>query len=301
MENDIIQSDTDIHEIFYNLLLDVALTENHWINLNNPEHIRYLIKKVLQSACNNLERLTTAKGTKITAKNIPTTYINLFQGLNNLRELSGHGFNPEYVERYYDEIIKEIENRQTFSLMIENIKKFIIECTSEHSTPLVLTEISVDSIRQTFYNIMAEMTIISGLIPKDDLISQESYIYFGLSSFAIIESVLNSKDCQGIRLFNGAVVTSLSCPPTYKNLFEILIKLKIMISSRNLSEQQVQCIRLKTLQNPDILIPDVLTDLQKIQINDLVSMITDISINISQFGHFKEIIDDVIKFCISAL
>lgn len=311
-----IQSETDVQEIFYNLLLDAALTEKQdirpsysSIDLNDPTFIRYLIKKVLKTTCTHMNLLATSKGVQITAQNVPASYSDLFKALTNLQEFSTHGYNPEYLDQYYETVITEIEKRQTFNPMVEKIRKFFHECmkpntrSSSRADSSIQGAVNVDTIRQTFYNIMAEMTILSGLIPKEDLISQDSYIFFGLSSFAIIESVLNSKGCPGIRLFNGGIVISTNCPPGYKDLFDVLMKLKMSMTSRNLSEQQIRYIRIKALQNPDMqtMVQEELTEEQKRQVKDLVTMITDISINISQIGHFKEIIDDVIKFCISAL
>ena len=321
-------TEEDIQEVFYNILCDIILTENDnpdiKIDLNNSECIKYLLKKVLHVVFIQINNLVTSKGIKITVDNVPGAYKDFFRSLEMLpiHIKNNHdcehipepepyiGYVPKKIEEYYDKLIKKIQQRQTFVPMINKTKIFINECTikseilpQSHSDLVEI--ISSDAIRESFYNIMVDVTITSGKISKDDLIDQESYIFIGLPAYTLLYIAIDSQYYDGIKLLNGQILVPNNCPEEFKSLFGIMIKIKSII--KNISLSQITYIQNKLLHKSDLQDLQYLqtvNDISAYQIeiaNQIVSMITDISIEISRIDNFKHIINDVIRFCIDAM
>lgn len=132
------------------------------------------------------------------------------------------------------------------------------------------------------------------------LIDEDSFIFFDLSSHVIIESILTSLKYNGILLYNSAIVTKTNCPEQYLKLYEMLMIIRNKIIEMKLNDKQLKVITICSSFNPDIKLPDELTVWKTPDINNIISTIKDMAIQISQIPHFKNIIKSVIDYCIEA-
>lgn len=294
----------EIRETFYNVLMEVALTDDNLTvaNLQNREIIGGLIMKVLTFICKSSGDIKTYKNNIVTSNNVPPIYVNLFSALQELKLM--FAANDLYnAQNYMKHVVGQIQQQGTFDPLIKIFIKFYTECHNEtaynsasKNNPIVDT----NTIRDTFYNLMVEQVLTDNLIDKEDLESVEPYIFFALSSLVIIASICYAHDTTGIRLYNGAIVNENNCPDEFKPLCVALIKLKKHFNNMKLNDDQIRLIKICSLQKNDSNVP---TNLVKYQTNDLmklVSMIVAIATDISKIPHFKSIIVKVIEFCIAA-
>jgi hypothetical protein len=298
-ENKLID-ETEIQDTFYGMLLDIVFHEQDKtqqpVDLNNHDTIQYLIKQLLEYVCLRYNTFVTINKNHVTASNVPESYRELFILLQELKQLlSSRQLIDQHqaINSTYSKIFKNLEQKQTFKPMIANLKQFYSQCNVMHETKQI---ISINTIRDTFYNIMVDQVIDSKLIPINDLKCNEPYIFFAMSGFVIIESVVRSAGTSGIKLCNQGIG-----PAQYMKFFEIMIGLKHTMQRLKLNDNQVQLIKLLCMQNQSIQIPGPLKQYQTRELMEVVTVITDMTINISQIDHFKRIIDDVINFCIDAL
>jgi len=295
--------DEDIQEIFYNMILETVMRADELhiaIDFDNPIFIKQIIKSILHNIVPNIYRIKSTSGILITSKNVSDEYKHMFKLIEDMHEqlISRSISGSTEQNKFYGKIIEEISKRDTFNPMIKKVKVFYDEMNKSQDVSIAIT---VDMIRDTFYNMMVENTILSGYFTKDDLISREPYIFIGLTAYTIFDLLMLSRDCAGIKLLNNLIVTDATCPIELKDLCGIILKLKAIIYTRSLSHEQIQYIKVKILQNADL--PDYhdISAKQIDEIIDIIPIITDISIDISRNDHFKAIIDEVIKFCIEAM
>jgi len=327
--NNIMSLSGEIRDTFYNLLLDAAInvgeTEIEFRDalMGDCEYrtrsaVRRLLEKVLLGLA-RMDVFSTCRGTAITADNVPDEYANLLNSLNRLKRamatrdqsrlqsyfLIRFGILPmglNYQRRCLSKIVSQIEALETFRSIIVDFVRFYRELFQKSSIKNETTEtaetagIDESMIRQTFYNLMVERVLLDGLIDKNDLATREAYIFIGMSSLAIVECLIASRNLdEGMLLLNGKVVTDYNCPERYRDFFAALKPLKI--GFRSLSREQVDLIRTFATMNPSADMPE---HLKTEQLMRLVAQITDVSIKISQLANFKSIIDSVIRFCIEA-
>jgi hypothetical protein len=291
-------SGEDIRETFYNLMLDVALDHNMKHQFADrmlvPSAIKNLVTEAIRLICRmaTSEGFPTLRGGVVNSRNVPPEYAELFAGLERLRLIR----DQVHSQMVLDKIISEVEKKGTFRDIIGRLISFYTESQREAKT-----QIDDNSIRETFYNIMVEELLINHSIDENDLDDRDAYIYIAMSSQTILASALHSKNLGGIMLYNGSIVTEANCPEKYKVLFKQLIMIKDKLKLLNLNPDQLQLVKLYSMSNPRIIIPQQLEALKTPQLMSIVSIITNIAIEISKIRHFKEIIDDVVKFCLGAL
>lgn len=297
---DYVHSIKDVQQLFYNMLLEETLEAKKAgikIDFDNPEFIKFIIKKVLYIIFINYDNIKSYDGIAYRADNVPREYKEIFNMLEHMHMTQKNYHiddRTQFLNECFNKIMTEIQKFYTFEPMIKKMKIFYDDMHKEHVP-------TVEMIRETFYNMMVENTILSGYFPKDDLISREPYIFFGLTAHTILDTVIRSKGYPGIKLLDDSIVTDTLCPGEFKELCGVIFKIKALIDTRIITQNQLQYIKNKILQNDDI--PEY-TDITPEQINeikDIISIFIDISIDITRNIHFKNIIDDVLKFCINAM
>jgi hypothetical protein len=177
--------------------------------------------------------------------------------------------------------------------MIESVIRFylsgITDQTTISSAPS-LVPVTLEGIRETFYNIMVNQYLDTGLIPKSDLEDCESYIFTALSAYVVYTIIITQRSIKGVQLCNGAIVTKTNCPPQLKQLFETLLQIKEEVEDMHFTTQEETHIlqTVSSKQNTGSIVnPHIAT---------ITGKITGIAIQISQISHFKQVIGDVINF-----
>jgi hypothetical protein len=299
-------TDEEIRETFYNLMLEVAIIRDLKNALQSEvtrsATIQSMIIGAIQTICemSSVNGFPTMRGHLITSINVSPTYREMFAQLGQIRQIP----NQERRNEAITQLVRVVIQKDSFKSIIKDLVRFYLESAQEKNQ-----EVTIDTIRQTFYNLMVDEVFSSGdvnaegrspLIRKEHLIDQDAFIFFALSGLTILSSVKSSLDNKGIWLQNGAIVTELNCPPSYQPLFKHLIQIKQKYKSLGVTPNQFQLIKICVVNDPDLVIPDQLKILQTPQLMSLVSTITDLAINISAIAHFKEVLNDVIKYCIDA-
>jgi hypothetical protein len=291
-------SEEEIQETFYNVMINVAL-ESKIENLD--ECIKPLMVRTLSSVCNSATTIhladmsksfgfVTLRGNIITRDNVSEEYKILFDSL--ITAMNNRTNSSVYVV-ILNKLIDEVIKKDTFSTIISNFKQFYTETNKEKDI-----QVSVEGIRDTFYNIMVDQYFLNMSVLKDGIENQDSYIFLCLSAYSITAILRLSVGTYGIKLCNGAVVTKSNCPNEYKTLFDKLFNLKQIFDELNPNEKTIELINMVTSSNPDIVISEEFMQLRTDSVNKIISYISGLSIEISKIKHFKEIIGEVLKFCL---
>ncbi len=302
-------SDEEIRETFYNLMLEVAIVHNLKNALEaeatRSTAIQSMIIGSIQTICemSSAQGFPTMRGHLITAINVSPAYREMFAQLGQIRQIPNQARKNEAITQ----LVRVVIQKETFKSIIKDLVKFYLSAVDTQQERK--QEVTIETIRQTFYNLMVDEVFSSQdvnaegsppLIRKEHLVDQDAFIFFALSGLTILSSVKSSLDNTGIWLQNGGIVTEQNCPPAYVPLFKHLILIKQKYKSLNLTPDQSKLVKLCVINDPDLVIPEHLKPLQTPQVMSLVSTITDLAINISAIGHFKEVLNDVIKYCVEA-
>lgn len=320
-------SEDEIRETFYNLMLENALRQDpRYLRerltdpSSKPSVLRFLISESVRNICESATEkgFPTMRSNWITVENVAPSFRDLFRTLEKLRLLSlvrdpragagaGAGVRAgdragEEMSRGLAQLVAEIEKRGTFRQIIEQFIVFYLDSQREEKKAVV----TVETIRDTFYNIMVDQVLVLNLVSKQDIKDNEPYVFFALSSQAIVASVIDSADSTGIRLHNRALVTADNCPPEYKDMFAILSVIKARIRAMDRegdrdSPERLALIKLLSVNNPDVEIPAHLARHKTRELMEIVTLITNLAIKISQVQHFKDVIGNVLTFCLEAL
>ncbi|AYV77409.1 MAG: hypothetical protein Dasosvirus2_5 [Dasosvirus sp.] len=293
-------SEKEIQDTFYNLMLEVVFDDVEFLkdkNMFDPDVIRYLTKQTILKAC-SYPRLETLSGKQIVLTDLPLSHIELFVILNKIKQQ--YAIKKKYTEHTHkiiDMLVDDVMKKQTFLPMFQKINSFFKQNMNDAKEK----KVSVEAIRETFYSNMVEQVLINNIVSKEDLEDREPYIFFALSSNVVFQTIINNLNTRGtVHLINGANVTKQNCPQEFSPLFDIVFMIKDKMKEMKLSDDQIRLVRICSSQNENQDVPDDLKELQTREIMNVVGMITEISIRISQIKHFKDIIDDVIKFCLEA-
>jgi hypothetical protein len=293
----------EIQETFYNTMIDISL-ESNFINssdLNDDSSIIMLITKTLIAMCNSATKIRlldgsqsyafmTIRGNNITRDNLEGDYLTFYDSL--IMAINNSNDSVMY-SNILKSLSKNITENDSFSEIIVKFKKFYIETHT-----VADMSVSVDSIRNTFYNLMVDQYYSNIENLKEGIEDQESYIFLCLSAYTITSILSISRKLYGIKLCNGAIVTEKNCPREYFVLFEKLLKLKKIFDVLDPSEELLTLIKNVTSANPKVEISQHLLDMKTPRVNEVISYISDLSIEISKIQHFKQIIGDVLRFCL---
>lgn len=153
--------------------------------------------------------------------------------------------------------------------------------------------------KDTFYNAMKTECLFDMMFDIDDFIDREPHIYLSLPSCAILAMTDCENDlCKtGIRLSEGIIIHSNDCPKEYKIIFDTVINIRDRVKIFN--KKQKLLTKYKLL--PEKTIPDELESLLTPNIIEIVTIINNASIEISQAVFYKEDIDNIIKEIITLL
>lgn len=298
-------SEDEIRETVYNVMLTYVFKYNLVKQFTSSEKdksdaIKDVLYETIEYLCNTStdEGFATMRGNYITSQNVHPNFKELFKGLEGIRFMLRNNVSSEYEQAtVIHGLMDKIEKTGMFKSMFEQLIKFYLDSQNTENNSDNITD---TMIQDTFYNIMVEQNLIDSLINIDDIAAREPYIYIGMSSQVILATALYSINYNGIQLYNKKIVTLGNCPPAYKELCTLLLKIKEKIKSMKLTDNEMKLVKLYSLTNPDINIPPNLEKLKTKEIMELVSIIVSIATEISQIQNFKNIIDNVIKYCIEA-
>lgn len=303
-------SEVDIQETFYNHMISISLEADKYESFK-PEIVKPLMKKTLNEFCKSSLKVTlrdgtssfgfqTVRGDVVTMDNVPKTYQELFLGLiaaltSRAAESAGTGAKAgsSLFDRILDALVEKAIDRPQFATTISRFTTFYLELTAKVVEPVV----SIDTIRDTFYNIMVDEYFSNLASFKSDVETLESYIFICLSARAIVSILSHSLHSPGIRLFNNALVVKSNCPAEYQPMFERLWILKTAFDRINPSPALVQLINETVAMKPDSILSPELATLKTPQINEITAIISELSIGVSRMAHFKAIIGEVLSFC----
>lgn len=298
-------SDEEVQETFYNAMVDTMLTgiingfnpefiKNTLLDPNSrPEFIKEIVaetfvnvlksSKITQMSDGNISiEILSSRGKHITQNNVSPVYKNLFSALIVQFQTKS----PEMLMS----VASSTTQLESFKIMINRVIKFYFDTKKTETCDIPIT---LDAIRDTFYNIMVEQYFVNNLISREDLESCESHIFIALSAYVIFEIATKQKLINGIKLCNDTIVTLENCPALYKPLFEILLEIKKLANRINLTPDEEKYILCTvSLKQESENVPNVV----RTEIKHITSKISDIAIQISQMTHFKNVIGNVINF-----
>ena len=334
-------SEDSIRETFYNILLDQALNYSAEMEIgtrliqNDLSLIQSLIAltiiEILLQSKHLSHGIQLINGQTVISQNIPESYQKLFQillelkqqtqslSLNQLQGLreslvecdSGISnpviSNPNILTLSLINLSKNIAELPQFQILIKQLVHFYQEMyqkkiTLEPITPSSqsLEGVTVNLIRESFYNTMVDQACNLTLVDREDLEDCESYIFLALSTHTLIETVIQSRNVLGgFNLLYHKILTPNNSPDIYLPLVKVLLNIKDDILKLN--DEELDLIRIYTTNAPHLNIPDKLQSYKTPKIMALVSHLNSIASQISQINHFKDIISNVIQFCLDLL
>ena len=292
----------EIQETFYNVMIEITMDTINSKQIPN-ELIKSLMVKTLANICDNVTYITLIDGTKsygfktlrnmITRDNVPEIYEDLF---NNLSGIIKHkSDNLTYISKL-NKLVDDIMTLGTFNEIIDKVEEFYKDMNTETNSNVSV--VSVETIRETFYNIMVDQYFSNINMFSDDVKTMESYIFICLSGYAITFILSQSRGVNGIKLYNGGIVTQQNCPREYIELFVILIELKKIFDKVNPNEEAIKLICQTVSMKPNLVIDSILLEYKTPEINNIISRVSELSIKISRLEHFKNIIGNVLEFCL---
>ena len=292
---------SEIQETFYNVMIELAFeTEEHQvfsIDILRPLMVRtllYLCNTAVEIELKNKTKsfgFSTVRGKIITKDNVPDEYAQLF---NALITVIPNKSRSDIFMPTLNMLVDGAMKREAFANVISKFIKFYGDLTKK----LVSPTISVNAIRETFYNIMCDQYFLNIDTLKSDTENLESYIFICLSAYAITSVLSHSRGINGIKLHNNAIVTKENCPQEYMHLLTKLLELKVIFDKINPSDDVIKLIEQTVSMKPDSFVDQRLENLKTPDINNIISMISGLAIKISQLQHFKDIIGNVLKFCL---
>lgn len=317
----------EILAIFYNALTHLALEEND-IDLDNIDlHIKSQIIKtmieLLDSSRSKPNKICLPNGMTLSIGTCPLTYQTFLKCLLNIKEiyddLSEEQINDmKKTFKHYDHysIIKtmiadlatKLIEMESAKNIINNAKQFILEAKGLINTDSIAIQmneagITVQLIRETFYNEMVHQAfklVGEQWISREDLEDQETFIYFALPAFTLIEAIQQSQHCRGIKLLDNKVLTIENCPKEddFSELFVPILRNKNYM--KMLSENELKVIKILCLSNK-MECPSELIPYKTKQATDCATIINQIAILVSQREFFKQMIKSIIKMCLDSL
>jgi hypothetical protein len=308
--------DRKIRDTFYNIMFDLA-TKVPWVSYDKLKTNTKVKKSLIAlavvdmlSLSTNHESIRLIDGSLLTKENCPDIFKEMFTAFIKIKQLScdlttqdlatinsvclsliglepplfGIPSNVLTLTMYITTLTNEVYDRQIFHDVIE----LIAEIYSSMKTH----KLSEKLIRDSFYQLMVNEAYDSD-ISKEAFENCEAYIFLDLSAYTLIAACVSSLGINGIRLIDGSVLNKENCPESYKDFTNILLQIKPSFSMFS-AEHQKNLKKICT-SNPDFVIDE---SIKLPQLVKFATMINQISSKISQRETFKNIIGDVINFCI---
>lgn len=302
-------SDEEIQETFYNEMMNVLFNMSGGCNPayindsisnangNKKNFVKELVILTFHSVLGltrtlknsngvDVHIVVSSRGTQIHVNNISQKYQQLFINLI-------HAKTNKLTNTMLPEIANSVMELESFKTIIDNVLKFYVDSMVPSKQKRVVAPVgpvNIDSIRETFYNVMVEQYCTNNSVTKEDIIAFESHIFIALSAYAIFAVATTDKTLDGIRLCNGGILTSANCPAEFKQLLQTALQMKQKLNNINLTkDEENYMLNAISLQN------STSTTVRK-EVSDVMAQISGIAIHISQLSHFKLIIGQVLKF-----
>jgi hypothetical protein len=303
--------DNEIRETFYNTILCVAMENNIGPNeLNGLNRLQLLANIV----CTTLKKFressqigfVTIKGTHVTTNNVPEYFREVYLALEQTKSIK----NNDQLYIILRQITTKVMSKDLFTNIIRQVIDFYKDAyglqqdqqsTNQHESGPETNAFALrkyirnpnenpmlENIRQTFYDIMMEsIQHVHDIMPPEDVVNFEPYVAIGMPSLSIISNVVNSMGTNGIKLLNGDILTVEKCP-AHKDLIKKLFAVKQLFIENNLSNNQLIFLQYKCINNPDKEMPNEYKQYDSPTMNNIVSKIIDIALDISRLYNFKQ-------------
>jgi hypothetical protein len=286
----------EIQETFYNMMIDIVYDDMDYYknkNLSDPTVIKELTFRTIYGLSIN-DVHWTLSGKRITIDNVPTEYKSMFEVLRKIRLTEDQRIRANMIDR----LVQNTFDKNAFVPMIIKIDKFFKSSIAKD------TEISVDDIRNTFYNLMVMHVLDKKIIPKEDLENYEGYIFFSLSAYVVLTTAIGMIDRQNqptrLLLINNKYLTKNNCPDVYKEFYGTLIKVSDKLSENKFSKEELNLMLEIVSHEEGYDMPEELKKIKSAKVMAIIAIVKNMAIEISQLHNFKEIINNVIKFCLDS-
>ena len=91
---------------------------------------------------------------------------------------------------------------------------------------------------------VGEQAISAGIMPSDDVESEEPYLYLGLTSLTMLEAAIRSMALPvGFQLSDGMLLTPEQCPADFAELFQVLMEAKRLLIAAEFSPEEMNVLR----------------------------------------------------------
>ncbi|AYV83472.1 MAG: hypothetical protein Hyperionvirus7_43 [Hyperionvirus sp.] len=293
-------SEDEIRETIYHTMLGIALRTDSKVSIprltgggTGGVFVKELLEGTVQELCGMPGGFQTIRGNKVTSANVAVNFRELFVAIDNLRKLQKMPDRKEQHTLVLGQLVEAVSRFDTFKKIIVDVINFYVE-----SQKAPATDISAGMIRGTFYNIMVEQVVINKKISRSALVDLDSFVFYDLSAFVILDVVLTSLNYKGILLHNQSVVTHENCPAEFKNFYNMVAVLKGELGK--VTKGEIEVIRACVSSDPEFKLTAAVESKKTTAVVKLVTIIKDLAIQISQNEHFREVINQVIKFAIEA-
>lgn len=279
-----------LQQFFYNSMAELALAEETKVENLDQQQQALLIQQIIINTLSLSQRdkrcVKLANDLILNEENCPDIYRGFFYALrtiNNNQQLLAN----ERTEKIKT-LAQSLMNTDAFQDMLPKLKRFILDAQGI---------ISKELIRETFYNVMVEVTgdaISEGLIHSQHLSHQKKYIYLALSELTLLTAICQSRDCSGIRLLSGQVLTSDNCPreenflPFLETLLQAKAKMQELYGKElAINQEELMTIKRLCLSNNKPIESDITYAVQ------CATIINMISLQISQSPKFLKLFPEV--------
>ncbi len=180
------------------------------------------------------------------------------------------------------DLIERLKHLPKFKLLMEN---------ANHLVNTKEEVITVENIRETFYNVMLDVSSEPELFDIEDLAAQESFVFIALPSITLLRVMWLSKELVDVvQLCGNKRLSMENCPASHQGFAAILIPLKKEVG--RLTEEQFKILEQFCLENPD---KPVENSLITPEISSIKAKLQSVGIQVSQMKTFKGIIPEILK------
>jgi hypothetical protein len=314
----------DIRETFYNLMFEI-IPMYDWITVKGLKTSNAVKKALICTTILEIIKLSKnvpngfrlLNGTILHAGNCPQEFTLFFQQLMQLKnvlakqpdnitiairlkclsslDIGNSNYNNPTFSEYLGNINSISENLVIIANTVIQMDMFknIFSKQVELLETIETKKISEDIIRQTFYNTMVGAALESD-IPQEDFENSEAYLFLDLTALTIIDTFVAIKNYNGIPQIDGSILVLDNCPEVYVEILKTLLETKDIICSMN--TEQISTLKKLSSSNPDVDVDDKYKTPLLVKV---ASHVIKIATVVSQRDTFKNIIANVIDFCIN--
>ncbi len=295
-----------IKEYFYNTLVGFVLEQGDYTpdNLDQKliQGIVVIIRDIFEQS-KECSGVRLPSGVTITVANCPAKYKKLFDLLISLKERG----EPSLDQLTH--IVQQITKFESFQDL--NPTQNLLEMAGYVQPVLThvqydTTNITAELIRDSFYNEMVTQgfyAVENGWLTADDIDDKASQIYIVLPALTILEAILQSVSCDGVRLLKDKVLTNENCPDVDAlrafTAAILAIKLDIREKCKQLTSDQIGVVR--HMLASEVPMPAALAAYKTPQVVEIVGRIKGMAIEVSRQPFFHAMSEKVIACCSESL